>query len=87
MVVSDGKESTGMFSVYCPQHDANVLLGFRRLIRAINVAPGVIALQFRCYDGVVVELLTGARVGAAAEQRHRTAAAPQNGEVVEPRSR
>jgi hypothetical protein len=63
----ENKEITGMFSVYCPRHGANVLLGFRRLVHVVNVAPGVIALQFRCYDGEVVELLTGARVGAAGE--------------------
>ncbi len=28
----------------------------------INLEPGVILLEFTCYDGEVVQLLTGARV-------------------------
>lgn len=51
-----------MFTVYCPQHGSKVLLGLSRLRRMINLEPGVILLEFTCYDGEVVQLLTGARV-------------------------
>ncbi|SNR52581.1 hypothetical protein SAMN06265360_108177 [Haloechinothrix alba] len=54
-----------MFTVYCPRHQANVLLGFRRIRRVINVSPGVIAVQLVCHDGAVLELLTGSRVSAS----------------------
>lgn len=51
-----------MFPVYCPQHDSTVLLGLSRMRRMVNLEPGVILLEFTCYDGEVVGLLTGSRV-------------------------
>lgn len=51
-----------MFTVYCPRHGSEVLLGLSRLRRMVNLESGVILLEFTCYDGEVVGLLTGARV-------------------------
>lgn len=51
-----------MFTVYCPRHGSKVLLGLSSLRRMINLEPGVILLEFTCYDGEVLRLLTGARV-------------------------
>lgn len=51
-----------MFTVYCPRHGSEVLLGLSRLRRMINLEPGVILMEFTCYDGEVVGMLTGARV-------------------------
>ncbi|MPY77989.1 MAG: hypothetical protein GEV04_05720 [Actinophytocola sp.] len=51
-----------MFPVYCPRHGSTVLLGLSHMRRMINVKPGVILLEFTCYDGEVVRLLTGSGV-------------------------
>ncbi|WP_157361966.1 hypothetical protein [Haloechinothrix halophila] len=51
-----------MFTVYCPRHGSEVLLGLSRLRRMVNLESGVILMEFTCYDGEVVGLLTGARV-------------------------
>lgn len=64
-----------MFSVYCPRHGHNVLLGFDRLRSSTNVAPGVIVLQFRCTDGEVVHLVTGANASTHEASRRELAPA------------
>ncbi len=51
-----------MFPVYCPRHGSTVLLGMSSMRRMVNVEPGVILLEFTCYDGEVVRLLTGRHV-------------------------
>ncbi|WP_199432838.1 hypothetical protein [Qaidamihabitans albus] len=56
-----------MFAVYCPEHDAEVLLSQRRVKRLVNVEPGVIAVELVCYDGQLLTVLTGARVTEASQ--------------------
>lgn len=48
-----------MFNVYCPRHGHEVLLGFRRLRRVVNIKPGVIVVELLCHDGEVLRLVTG----------------------------
>ncbi|MQA64194.1 MAG: hypothetical protein GEU86_22685 [Actinophytocola sp.] len=55
-----------MFKVYCPRHGSDVLLGYGRVRQVINVRPGVIVVELRCYDGEIVRLLTGSRADTVA---------------------
>lgn len=50
-----------MFKIYCPRHGSDVLLGFSRVQKMINVRPGVIVVELRCYDGEVIRMVTGSR--------------------------
>jgi hypothetical protein len=57
-------EDEPMFSIHCPSHGSNVLLG-RRRVRVVNTTDGV-ALVWRCICGHEgVEILSGAGAGSA----------------------
>lgn len=47
-----------MFSVNCPSHRSDVLLGYSNLIGLENTEAGVV-VHWRCYCGTVGRTLTG----------------------------
>ena len=47
-----------MFDVHCPVHACTVLLPTSRL-RGLDNTPAGIVLVFECYDGALVEVVTG----------------------------
>jgi|tagenome__1003787_1003787.scaffolds.fasta_scaffold20734764_4 hypothetical protein len=53
-----------MFSVYCPTHGSDVLLGIRRVRGATNVR-GLIVLELECYDGTRLLHVTGRKAETA----------------------
>lgn len=53
-----------MFSVYCPRHGHNVLLGADRVRSCTNLASGVIVLELACTDGELLRLVTGRSASA-----------------------
>jgi hypothetical protein len=55
-----------MFAAYCPTHDSEILLGYRRLVRMHNTAAGI-DVHLLCYCGELLVVHTGrARAGRAA---------------------
>lgn len=53
-----------MFDVHCPVHACTVLLPTSRL-RGLENTPAGIVLVFECYDGAVIEVVTGRAVELA----------------------
>jgi hypothetical protein len=49
-----------MFSAHCPEHGAEVLLGYGNLIGVENTDKGVL-VHWRCYCGTRGHTLTGRR--------------------------
>lgn len=47
-----------MFDVHCPVHDCTVLLPTSRLRGMANTERGI-ELVFECYDGALIEVVTG----------------------------
>jgi hypothetical protein len=53
-----------MFSVYCPTHGSDVLLGIRRVRGATNVRS-LIVLELECHDGTRLLHVTGRKAETA----------------------
>jgi hypothetical protein len=53
-------EETTMFSAHCPEHGAEVLLGYGNLIGVENTDKGVV-VHWRCFCGTRGHTLTGRR--------------------------
>jgi hypothetical protein len=49
-----------MFTAHCPEHGAEVLLGYRNLIGVENTDNGVV-VHWRCHCGTRGHTLTGRR--------------------------
>lgn len=47
-----------MYTVHCPEHRADVLLGYSNLIGLENTAEGIV-VHWRCYCGTRGHSLTG----------------------------
>ncbi len=57
-----------MFSVYCPRHEARVLLGPDAIVAVVSVPDGI-AVHWRCTCGHRGVTLTGAGRGPGRSRR------------------
>ncbi|MGH9273206.1 MAG: hypothetical protein ACRDZU_01045 [Acidimicrobiales bacterium] len=62
-----------MFTVFCPRHQARVLLGPRAIDDVVNTPDGVV-LHWHCRCGAVGTVATG-RPSAVADHTHSAASA------------
>lgn len=61
-----------MLTVFCPRHNARVLLSERRIRAVHNTADGIV-VEVECHDGARVLTVTGRALGGSAADRLRRA--------------